>query len=533
MQILKTILPIRLICMILYVQAIALFFAFGLYDFREFAIWLAWLPLLMLPYLLLRKKWVFIFVASLIFCENLLNLCHLIIVKGTITVSSLFVIANTNIVESSDFLGLKIGFHFLLLLPYIALFVFSLMKIPQVVFSRKSIVFLIIAFVYSGIYLADNTIHASFVRNALPASTRAVMLFHEEMKTYKSMKNRTISKIDADFDAVENCRQICVLVIGESANRNHLGLYGYGRNTTPKFSARKEIVVYSDAITPYSHTINAVLSLYTEASIENKKPYDLSLSLLDIFYSAGFKTFWLSNQPPVGIYDNAVSNVAQTADRVKFLNISSNSSHESIFKKSYDGLLLAELSKTLKDTSQNLFITIHLMGSHAAYRKRYPPEFEYFKNDKNTKQKTISQYDNSIRYTDYILDSILNMLKVFSSNPNIITSFIYCSDHGDNVYDYNNTAGHDWAGYIPNCIVEIPLIIWLSDSYKNKYPEKTNNILKNKDLPFSSDNLFHVVLDLQNIHSPYFNASKSVVNEHYNIPSQRILEDGGTYISGN
>ena len=266
-MILKTLFPIRLICMILYVQILALFFNFSLYDFRQLAIWAVWMPLLMLPYLLSKKKWVFKSVATLIFTENLLNLIHIIIVKGSVTVSSLFVIANTNLLESSDFLGLKMGFHFLLLLPYIGLFVFLLLKTPPVIFSRKSIIFLIIAFSYSAIYLTDNIIHARFVRKALPTTTKTIIEFQREIKMYKQMKNRGLSTVEAKINPIENCPQICVLVIGESVNRSHLGLYGYGRNTTPKFIARNDIFVYNDVVSPYSLTLDAVLALYTESTL--------------------------------------------------------------------------------------------------------------------------------------------------------------------------------------------------------------------------------------------------------------------------
>ena len=47
-----------------------------------------------------------------------------------------------------------------------------------------------------------------------------------------------------------------VFIVGESANRNHLSLYGYKRNTTPKLEAmRDELVVFEDVISPDTHTI--------------------------------------------------------------------------------------------------------------------------------------------------------------------------------------------------------------------------------------------------------------------------------------
>jgi heptose-I-phosphate ethanolaminephosphotransferase len=515
--------------MILYVQIIGMFLHYELYDFQQLTVWAVWIPILMLPYIFSKKKWIFKIILTLIFIENLLNLVHWLIIKGPLSVSSLFVVANTNLLESSDFLKLKLEFHFLLLLPYIGLFVFALLKTPKVQYSRKSFIFLIIMLLFSAIYITDNIIHARFVRKALPTTTKTIIEFVQEMKAHKMLKSREVRKVEASIKNTENERQICVLVLGESVNRNHLALYGYNRNTTPKLSTRNDLFIYSDVVNSHSNTLISIFALYTEATLENQKPIDESISLLDIFYSAGFKTFWLSNQSPIGIWDNSIFNLAQTAEYIKFVNISSGSSIEAISKISYDELLLPELSKVLTDSSQNLFITIHLMGSHSAYSKRYPSKFECFKNATTKKQKIIDHYDNSLIYTDFILDSMINILKNISSNTNIVSSLIYCADHGENLFDYNNTVGHDWSGFLPDCNVEIPFIIWLSDNYKAKYPDKTANILKNKDLPFRNDDLFHVILDLKNIETPYFEQEKSVINENYKIPENRILGDGRAY----
>jgi heptose-I-phosphate ethanolaminephosphotransferase len=483
----------------------------------------------MLPYIVSKKKWVFKTFLTLIFAENLLNLIHLLLAKGPLSVASLFIGANTNFSESFEFLELKTSLYFLLLLPYIALFIFALRKTPQVEYARKSLIILLITFAYSTIYIGDNVVHSRFVRKALPITTKTIIEFYSEIKTYKTLKTRKIKHITANLNDNTDCRYVCILVLGESVNRNHLALYGYPRNTTPKLSARNDIFVYQDVISPYAHTLNSIFALYTDASLENKKTIDESISLLDIFSAAGFKTFWLSNQSPVGVYDNSIFNLAQTADNVKFVNKSSGSSFEAFLKKSYDELLLPELSKILANNDQNLFITIHLMGSHTVYSSRYPPKFEYFKNAANKKQKIIDNYDNSLIYTDFILDSMLNMLHKFSTNSNTIATLVYCADHGDNVFDYNNTAGRDASNYLPNCSVEIPFIIWLSDNYKKKYLNKITQIMINRHLPFSSDNLFHFIINLQNIETDYFIPQKSVINENYEIPQKRILEDGREY----
>ena len=44
------------------------------------------------------------------------------------------------------------------------------------------------------------------------------------------------------------------------------------------------------------------------------------------------------------------------------------------------------------------------MGSHTAYRKRYPKEFEKY-SGKTDQEQTIAEYHNSILYNDFVVDS--------------------------------------------------------------------------------------------------------------------------------
>ena len=46
-----------------------------------------------------------------------------------------------------------------------------------------------------------------------------------------------------------------------------------------------------------------------------------------------------------------------------------------------------------------------------------------------------------------------------------------------------------------------------------------------------NDDLFHVILDLQNIETQYFKSSKSVINPNYKVQKKRILEDGREYFN--
>lgn len=528
LQLLKQIFPLSLLYLVLYVQIIACITHFSDYNFRELIIWLCWIPIGLIPYYISKKKVFYSLFLCLLFLDNFINLLHWLLLKGDITASSIFILINTNFAESVEFMSLKGNYSLLLLLPFILLFIFALRKIPPFFNCKEGKYILGITMLIILIYFGDNIIHQRFVRKVLPATTEAAVYFSQEIKTYNSLKKRNIKKVKALTD--DKQARVFVLIIGESCNRNHMSLYAYHRNTNPKLKNRKDIIVYDNVISSHSNTIFSLGMMLSESDLENNINIDNSVFLSDIFHAAGYKTYWISNQSPLGVWDNAVYNMARLNDKVVYENKKANSSFESTLKASYDEVLFAPFKEALSENIKNKCIMLHLMGSHSSYNKRYPANFSLFNNSAHKEAKIIDTYDNSILYNDFTIDSLLTMLTQFASNDtNTLYTAIYLSDHGENVYDENNNVGHDYSGSLPQSNVEIPFIVWLSPQYINKYPLKSNTILNHKHKPFVSDYLFHTVLDLNHIQTPYFESSKSVFNNDYNADRKRILEDKMDY----
>ena len=269
--------------------------------------------------------------------------------------------------------------------------------------------------------------------------------------------------------------------------------------------------------------------MLSNSNLEQKISFENCVDLIDVFHSAGFKTFWISNQSPIGIWDNLVTVLAKKSDDFTFVNTTSNSSFEAILTTSYDSKLFKPFSAALKEDVSKKFIVLHLMGSHSSYSKRYPAGFDIFKAS-GGKEKTIAQYDNSVFYNDFIVDSLLNlMIANVSPQNNTVASAIYIADHGENVYDELDKVGHDYAGDLPKSHVEVPFIVWLSPEYLKMDPIKAAIIRLNISKPFVSDDLFHSILDLNVIQSPLFEEERSVFNANFNETRQRILEDGKDY----
>ena len=515
--------------MVYYVPAAALCINPPLLAGRSLLILSAWLCLLLLPYVFIPRKAVYRTAVLLFFLDGFANLAHWLVLKCPLNVSSLFILLNTNGSEAMEFVSLKGSLRWLLMLPYLFLAVQAFRKVPVFPWKRPEVKIAAGAFgLFALLFFCEAGFNGRFVRTALPDTERALCSFSAEVKAYQGLKKRTWHSVEATAGTQP---AVSVLILGESCNRNHLSLYGYGRETSPKLGARNDIFVFTDVITPYSATMNSVVSSLSNSNMDCPIPADSCIHLLDIYRSAGFKTFWLSNQSPIGVWDNVVFNFAQVADRCVFVNRAANSSFESTQLASYDANLFGPLQRVLgEDTAARKWIVLHLMGSHSQYSKRYPSEYSRYRGGKDKRQKTLDAYDNSILYNDFFVDSVFRMLGAYAAaHPGVRVHALYLSDHGENVYDAGETAGHDFADTIPYANLEIPFICWMPETEKARSPERVRLLEQRLDTPFMTDDLFHLLLDLDGIRTPYFQPRRSLFHPDYLENRPRLLMDGRVY----
>ena len=499
---------------------------YDLSDSRYVIINLVWVLLFTVPYCLFHKKIFYQLAILIYFLVGFIEISHWIILKGPLTITSLLVLASTNYQESIEFLDLKATGGLFLLLPYLFIFIIAFKHSPKQNKKSNYHFYLIgIISLASCVFILENSINNRFIRKGTPQIVKVTLSFFDKINLYKEVLKKNTPRI-VDAKTLENVKQqTVILIIGESCNKNHLSLYGAKRKTNPKLEKRGDIIAYNDIISPYSNTINSVLSILSQSNLENKLPFDKSIDIIDVFHSAGFKTYWISNQSPIGVWENLISVFAKKSDYTKFVNTTSNSSFEATLNTSYDSKLFKPLISVLNEKVNKKFIIIHLMGSHSSYSKRYPSNFNLFKGS-NSKEETIAEYDNSILYNDFIIDSLLNIISI---KKNDITSAIYLSDHGENVYDELDKVGHDYANTLPKANVEIPFLVWLSPAYRKLNPIKTTTIKRNKNKPFVSDDLFHTIMDLNNIKSPLLILPRSIFSDSFNADRKRILVDGKNY----
>lgn len=496
---------------------------------REIVINLVWLQLFTIPASVFKSKALFRFTTVVFSVPGVIEISHWLISSGPLTVTSILVISNTNMQEAVEFLNLKASFGLLILLPYILLIVYAFRHPPEYQNFRLKPYLSFLFLLVSVVFIFENAVNGRLVRKGVPHMAKVAFSFAGQLDLYRELnKDIKPEQVDATPE-ITNSGQTFVMIMDESASRRHMSIYGHHRKTNPRLGNRSDVVVFDNVVAPYSNTIQSILSMMSESNLENNKPFNESIDLLDVFHSAGFETWWISNQPPMGIWENLVSVFASQSDHLIFVNTTTNTSMEATLTTSWDSKLFDPFAEALKSSAKKKFIVLHLMGSHSAYYKRYPPQFDKY-TGKGKVERTRAEYDNSRLYNDFIVDSLLKMVSGHAaSSDSRLVSAVYLADHGENVYDERGRAGHDYSGDMPASNVEIPFVLWLSDAYRNQFPEKVVVIKQHKNKPFVADDLFHAAIDLNRIKTSFFIEERSLFNIQFNDSRERILEDGHDY----
>src|SRR3569832_663277 len=75
---------------------------------------------------------------------------------------------------------------------------------------------------------------------------------------------------------------------------------------------------------------------------------------------------------------------------------------------------------------------------------------------------------------------------------------MYVSDHGQTLYDGSCTLA--FHGHNTQYEFHIPALVWYSDLYKENYPDNVYRLLLHKRAKLSTENIFHSLLDMADIH---------------------------------
>ena len=289
-----------------------------------------------------------------------------------------------------------------------------------------------------------------------------------------------------DGKLMDNQKTVVVLVIGESARKANFQLYGYGRDTNPLLSKQKGLKVY-EATSCATYTTAG-----TKAILEPKSSDELYELLPNYAFRTGVDVSWRTSnwgEPPIHIDE--------------YLTDEQLSEQYPDEKSDNDGILLKGIRERIVSSPKNkVLIVLHTSTSHGPkYVDKYPKEFEvYHPVARNVEEgekhidRLINAYDNTIRYTDFLLDSIINTLRGLEGWN---SAMLFVSDHGESLGE-NKVFMHGLPMKLaPKVQYEIPFIVWTSKGFRDYKTELPAVIEQHY--------VFHSVLNLLSIQSPAYN----------------------------
>lgn len=346
---------------------------------------------------------------------------------------------------------------------------------------------------------------------------------------------------DFHFDAKsvhssDSC-EVYIMVIGETARAHNFSLYGYKRDTNPRLSKTEGLMAFDHVTTQSNTTHKSVPMLLSAADASNFERLFHEKGILAAFKEAGFHTVFLSNQLPNHSF---IDFLGEQADEWAFLKTGEgNAAFDKAYGKHktpqvddkgniYDADLLPVLDRILAKKYKKLFIVLHTYGSHFNYMERYPRTMAYFKPDSESDAKPenrrdlVNAYDNTIRYTDFVLHGIIERLQ----RQGGMSAMLYTSDHGENIFDDSRKLFLHASPRASHYELAVPFLVWTSRSYNHSQQKEmaalTHNLHKQIQ---SSRSAFHTMLDLGGIATRYRIDNLSVANSKYHEEPLLYLND--------
>ncbi|GGO81124.1 hypothetical protein GCM10011348_19450 [Marinobacterium nitratireducens] len=246
-----------------------------------------------------------------------------------------------------------------------------------------------------------------------------------------------------------------IFVIGESLNRDHLGVYGYARDTTPGLSAlqaRGELLAMRNAVSVSPRTLTSVPYMLT--GLEGIDPHGAVFRVPTLFNyakSAGYRTGLVTAQDfrwrglDQMLVDKDLDHFRQGVDFSADVSVSIGADDQQVLER---GLLpfIAEAAATGKP----YLLVAQMSGSHTPFSRQVPAASKVYLPEEGP--NSVNAYDNTVRYTDRYLARLVAEARAADAN----TWVFYSSDHGEHVAGEKSQFHHDFRPEV----IRNPLLIF-------------------------------------------------------------------------
>lgn len=479
---------------------------------------------------LLFNKWLVKIVASVLVLMSSIFSYFMIKFGIMIDRSMLQNALETNFAESTSLITFElINYAFFLGVLPTLLIIFVKIKTIKVdlYFIFKQLIILsftlllvgLIAFIFYKNYATFMRNNDKIIKYLLPSNYIGAAYGQYQFEKYKNQPFLTIGndayRPNLNFNNSDN-KTVMVLIVGETARSQNFSLNGYYKDTNPLLTKRNDIISFQNTSSCGTYTAFSIPCMFSNMT---RKNYNESLALhqeniLDILSKVKIDVVWLDNNTGCKGVCTRIKNENITK---KYLARDSELCQDGVC---YDEVLIDDLTEKLSHINKDSLIILHPMGSHGPnYYQRYQNKFKKFTPTCDTNQvdncdlvSLVNTYDNTIVYTDFIINQAIELLQKKQDKFNSI--LIYLSDHGESLGE-NGLYLHSFPYSIaPEQQTHVPFIMWMSNTYQ-KFNHINIQCIKeySSQVSFSHDNLFHTLLSIFDIQTKEYNKSLDILND--------------------
>ena len=291
--------------------------------------------------------------------------------------------------------------------------------------------------------------------------------------------------------------KILLLVVGETARAANFQLNGYARATNPLLLKRADVISFSEVAACGTSTAASLPCMFAKEGRSDYQSGSYEENLLDVLQRAGLAVLWIDNQSGCKGVCDRVPHTSTTALKDPAY-CAGGECMDAIMVSRLD-VEIAKLPAARR--AKGVVVVLHQMGSHGpAYFKRSPPAQKHFAPEcrSNTlqdcpRQNLLNAYDNSIVYTDFVLNESIQWLESHAETAR--GALLYVSDHGESLGE-NNLYLHGLPYAVaPKYQKHVPWIAW----HAPDFGVQTACLQARKKQSLSHDNLFHTVLGMMQV----------------------------------
>lgn len=312
-----------------------------------------------------------------------------------------------------------------------------------------------------------------------------------------------------------------LLILMDTLRADHLGCYGYSRNTSPNIDAMAQNGIffkYAYTVSPWTNP--TIASIFTgqfpqaifptavhEEAITQVLPKELNTTA-ELLKANGYKTIALIDHPGIGPelqYDQGFDVFVKLFEKGNFGQ----------WSRTDVDYVLKEFNEQMDAArGKRVFLYLHLVYPHMPYRP--PPPYDtmfgtgFTKLSQEERQGIINMYDGEIRQTDDAIGRINEELQKRKLTDE--TYVLVTSDHGEAFWEHGRfTHGNSYFDEV----LRIALVI-----------TGPRNAVKPAQIsePVSNIDIFPTILHLASVEPPQGTPGKSLLR--YATDSSRAPEPG-------